>query len=265
MGWGDAIAAAGAGAAGGAAAGPWGAVIGAGIGLFGSLFGAHMQSQAASESAQIEAAAQKYAADLAAKANADTLAFTKGQAENAFQNSEASRQGNYGMYAAAQRRLGSVGQLIGAGPREIPAYVPGVDPNFTGGASTGAAPTGGADPKIAAFIQQWQQDPAHPASEGIAPLATAIAQQFPGVSRYMYGQTPSDNELNIGGQKYKVLGGENSPAAYWYQPGMNDAAPGASRLGSVASYLQATPTPYAAVPVARALQMPGSVGSYLNG
>ncbi len=263
MGFGEALSAAGAGAASGAVAGPWGAVIGAGIGLFGSLFGAHMQTQAASESAQIEAAAQKYAADLQAKANADTLAFTKGQAENAFQNSEASRQGNYGMYAAAQRRLGSVGELIGAGPREIPAYVPGVDPGFTGGGAPAA--TGGADPKIASFIQQWQADPAHPASEGIAPLAAAISQQFPGVSRYMYGQTPSDNELNIGGQKYKVLGGENSPNAYWYVAGMNDSAPAASRLGSVASYLQATPTPFAAVPVARSLQMPGSVASYLNG
>lgn len=252
---------------GGATGGPWGALVGAGVGLFGNLFGAHMQTEANSESAKIVADAQRYAAELQARGNTEALTFTKGQSENAFLNNEAARAGNYGMYAAAQRRLGSVGSLIGAGPREIPAYVPGVDPHFDGGGSVAAPSSGGIDPKIAAFIQQWQADPAHPASEGIGPLAAAVAKQFPGVNRFMYGATPSNNELNIGG-KYKVLGGEGGPGAYWYRPGMNDA-PGASQsLGSVASYLQPIQpmqTPYAQVPIAPGLRMPGSAASYLNG
>lgn len=78
-----------------------------------------------------------------------------------------------------------------------------------------------------AFIRQWQQ--ANPASQGIGPLADAISRQFPGVSRFMYGQTPSNNELSINGQKFKVLGAEDSPStAYWYQGG-NDSAPAGSR------------------------------------
>lgn len=245
----------------------WDDVILGGIGLFGSLFGAHKQSESNTEAAKVVAESQKYAAELQARGNAEALSFTKGQAQNAFLNSEAARQGNYGMYAAAQRRLGSVGSLIGAGPREIPAYVPGVDPHFDGGGSVAAPSSGGIDPKIDAFIQQWQADPAHPASEGIGPLAAAVAKQFPGVNRFMYGQTPSNNELNIGG-KYKVLGGEGGRGAYWYRPGMNDAPGAPQQLGSVASYLnpiQPRQTPYAVVPVAPGLRLPGSAASYLNG
>jgi hypothetical protein len=82
--------------------------------------------------------------------------------------------------------------------------------------------TPGSSPKIQPrqFIADWQQS--HSPSEGIGPMAAAAAQQFPDVSRFMYGATPSNNELNLGGEKFKVLGGEGTPGAYWYKPGTND-------------------------------------------
>lgn len=143
MGFGDWVAGAGSGAASGAMAGPWGALIGAGIGLFGGLFGAHMQAKSADKAAQIQSASAKYQADLMAKANADAMAFQKSQAENAFLNSEAARQGNYGIFHAREGRLGTLGEEVGMGPRDIPAYVPGVDPMFGGGGAPAAAPAAG--------------------------------------------------------------------------------------------------------------------------
>lgn len=93
------------------------------------------------------------------------------------------------------------------------------------GAPAPTGPTATSDP--IAFIRQWQQ--ANPASQGIGPLSDAISKQFPGVSRFMYGQTPSNNELLINGQKFKVLGAEDSPnTAYWYQGG-EDGGGGTAR------------------------------------
>ena len=83
-------------------------------------------------------------------------------------------------------------------------------------------PTGGGGPE--AFIREWQSS--HPSSEGIGPLAAALQQKF-GIGRYMYGSTPSGNEILLNGQKYKVIGAEGTPGQYWYQPGMDDSAPAA--------------------------------------
>lgn len=123
-------------------ASPWGSIISAGSSLFGNLFGANKQAQTANQAAEIEAAAQKYAADQTAAATAAALAFQKQSAENSFQNTEADRQGNYGQWAAREARLGSVGAALGYGGRTIPAYVPGVDPQFNA-AAAGAPPATG--------------------------------------------------------------------------------------------------------------------------
>jgi hypothetical protein len=91
----------------------------------------------------------------------------------------------------------------------------------------GGTPTSTPTPSgsVLDFIRQWQGS--HAATEGIGPLADALKNAgYTNVSRYMYGSTPSNNELLLDGQKYKVLGGELTPAAYWYQSGMDDS-PGA--------------------------------------
>ena len=87
-------------------------------------------------------------------------------------------------------------------------------------------------PSAQAFIQQWQQS--HSASEGIGPLTDALkAAGYSNVSSYMYGSTPSGNELSIDGQKFKVLGAENSPGAYWYTGGNDSSGGGGNGYGSL--------------------------------
>lgn len=131
--------------------GPWGAVIGAGLGLFGNLFGAHEQASSANHGADLQAQAARYAADVNARAQAEALAFLRSQSENAYQNSETSRHGNYDQWAARERRLGSIGEALGYGNREVPGYVAGVDPKFVGsGATDGAMAASGGVPTYGA-------------------------------------------------------------------------------------------------------------------
>lgn len=75
------------------------------------------------------------------------------------------------------------------------------------------------------FLQNWYSK--HDPKEGIGPLAEALGQQ--GFSDYggrylVDGRTPSDNELVIGGEKWKVLGGESSASPFWFIPGSEDGA-----------------------------------------
>ncbi len=235
------------------------------------VYGASKQSGAAQEGAQAVADAQKYAADLQAQGAAQALAFTKGQAENAFQNSESARQGNYGQYAAAQRRLGSVGQLVGFGPREIPAYVPGVDPNFTGAPASAAMPSvgqaTGAPPPASASTSANLSDPS---------AWMSLVSNTPALSSWVQqglGPTASPDLVNYYIGKIKGQPGANpteqaGSANYWMQKLQSDpnvtGRAAAPAVASVGSYLS-TPyqAPYAPTPITPGL--PGSVGSYLNG
>lgn len=76
------------------------------------------------------------------------------------------------------------------------------------------------------FIKQYQAG--HPVSEGVQPLYAAMKAAGYNVAPYMYGATQSNNEITLDGQKYKVLGGEGTPWAYWYSAGQNDSGLGGS-------------------------------------
>lgn len=102
------------------------------VSLFSSLFGAKQQDSTATKIAKTQADAQAKANAISEKASADALAFTKGEADRSFRSSEASRRGNYDWDAARERRIGSIGEMVGLGPREIPNYVP-TDPGAGGG------------------------------------------------------------------------------------------------------------------------------------
>lgn len=106
----------------------------------------------------------------------------------------------------------------------VPAYTP---PTSSGGA-------GG---NVQDFIRQWQQS--HNSSEGIGPLAAAVSAQFPGVSRFMYGQTPSNNELSIDGQKFKVL----VDGGGWYTGGDDSGGGGFSGGTSSTPFLNSGTNP----------------------
>lgn len=217
----------------------WDDVVVAGIGLFGNWFGAKKQASAAEKAAQYQAAAAKYTADLQEKARKEALAFDASQATNAFENNEVARRSNYDSLAARERRLGFLGDEVGLGPREIPAYLPGVRPDFSmfGGAPTGAATGGGGGTRPLASIDPNQ------------PIGPQIAQYFKsqGVSDQ---ETPywvsKWNELTARGQQlndpqYAVKrlaaadvfggGGGSGPAAT--KTGRSIALPGATPFMNV--------------------------------
>lgn len=108
------------------------------------------------------------------------------------------------------------------------------------------APAQAANPaSIQDFIANWQRT--HAASEGIGPLADALVAAGYPVSRYMYGSVPSNNELSINGQKYKVLGGENGANPFWYTGG-EEGAPdnGSGNTASIAQLSSYVPQSYTA-------------------
>lgn len=233
----------------------WDDVAVAGIGLFGHLFGAGKQAKAAKEAAAIEAAAQKYSADLQAKATADTLAFTRGQAQNAWQNSEVDRRGNYDQWAARERRVGSIGALVGLGPREIPGFVSGVDPQFGGApgpSSSQGAPTAPTGPTGI----NWTADPAGLTAQltdfftkrGVAPTEVPYWVSKAGelVARGKQINNPgyADQRLNAA----EIFGG-----------GGGGAPTSRPAVRPIAAYMQ---TPFAPVPIAPGVPRVGSVGSY---
>lgn len=171
-------------------------LLGQGINAFSNLYGANQQSSAAQANAELQAATQKYIADLQAKASADALAaqqqsnaqalaFQKATSINAFQNNEASRLGNYNIWASQQGRLGALDALVGLSPRSVPAYVPGVAPDFSGiggaasttaGSNTGvngSKGTSGAAPSISASNGDiGQQVAAYFKSRGVSDAET---------------------------------------------------------------------------------------------
>lgn len=208
-----------------------------------SIYSAKTASGAARDAANLQVAAANRSAELQAQAAQQALEFQRAEAARDQQNFARTQLANYGQYAAdeqnqyARYSTGEVNRnklapwLGGIEPRDIAGNFIAPPPDWlrqqAGLGGPPAAGGGGATPDIQAFIANYQQT--HPVSEGIGPLAAAIKAKYPTVSRYMYGQTPSNNELNIGGEKYKVLGGEGGPGAYWYSPGMDDSAPTAGR------------------------------------
>jgi hypothetical protein len=83
----------------------------------------------------------------------------------------------------------------------------------------------GFDPAAVAFIRDWQSshDPSASPTELVKDMQEA---GFADVSPYLYGKTPSNNEVSLGGKKFKIKGAEGTPNAYWYYGGSD--APGAS-------------------------------------
>jgi hypothetical protein len=184
-------------------------VVAAIIGAGGAITAQKISSSGQKDAADTTAAGTKYAADLQAKQNAEAVAFAKAQAENQFKNSEVSRRGNYDQWVAAQHRLGSVGDLIGMGPREIPDYVPGIDPNFEGGAP-GASSSANGDPANQALVRDA-------IAHGLTGQAAIdyINQQKPGSAVLVPAGSPTPNgkiawyDKGNGNGKFQMVGPEN--------------------------------------------------------
>lgn len=117
-------------------------VVAAAIAGGAAVGSAAIQSHAAGSAANTTSAAANHAADVQGAGAHEALDFTKQQAAHDAAVAEANRRANYDQWAAQQRRLGSVGDLLGKGPREIPGYVPLPPASFQTGPGGPAAPGG---------------------------------------------------------------------------------------------------------------------------
>lgn len=204
------------GAAAGAMGGPVGIAVGAGIGALGSIFGGKQQSKAATKSAQIQSDAALRAAQLQAQGTDKALAFEREQAARDQANYEAAQRGNYDLNAARERRLGSLGAMLGFGGREIPAYV--------SSQQGGQSPQGGnLPPADLQAVYQGVRAKGAPTANSLDDLAAAYAAKGYKVDRPMYDGVPSKNELLVNGQKLKfTVGDVGQPNTGWYEWGTND-------------------------------------------
>lgn len=238
--------------------------LGVGLGTAGAgIIAAHETSGASEDSAQIQstaqeqiaaenAAAQKYAADLQAKATADALAFSKAGAENTYQNNEVSREGSYDDYAAAQNRIGGISKLLGMGDRAIPAYRPGVDPNFSGDGTTAPSTSGVNYQPLVSALNQGQTPQQvidqFNSSQGLPNGSSYAWRAIPGA--------PGGGVVEIPGGAYLAPG----PDGTWgYTAGPSGSTSPAAPTGpSVASAFTLAPTAgQVAPPIAPGLTMPG--------
>lgn len=213
--------------------------------VFSNIYGANKQADA-----------NKYGADLQDAATQRAEQFAREQAEGAYQSSEHTQHANYDQWRARQDAImGSLGRDLGIN-YTAPEYSPGIDPRYTGGATTptGTAPASG-DP-AQAFIANWQRT--HDPKEGIEPLAQAYKAAGFGDRFLVNGTTPSNNELVVGGQKYKVLSGENGASPSWYVPGTNDGGVPVARPSLATTFVRPNfipqQTPY----------RPGTLGAYVG-
>lgn len=118
-------------------------LITAGVSGGAAIAGAKMSSGAARDAANASTAAANHAADVQGQSTRDALDFQKAEAQAYAQQAEIDRHANYDQTAARLQRLGSIGDLLGFHVNtQMPAYVPGVTPNFTGAPNGPSSPSG---------------------------------------------------------------------------------------------------------------------------
>lgn len=210
----------------------WGAVS-AGAAVSGGIIAGKMQSNASRDAANLQVGSINKAAELQKQSSDAALEFQKSQATEDARRFEQTQQANYNQWAAREGRMSDFGQALGLSARHIPQYQ---------SSMPGGSPSGAADPKVAAFVADWQRT--HPVSEGIGPVADALKKAGLSSGRFDYGGgNLSNNEVTVGGKPYKVLGGEGTPAAYWYVPGMNDSGGTVNAISGLSRVVGGTPAP----------------------
>lgn len=233
-----------------------------------ALRAAQIQADSARETARLQTEAATKAAQLQKESSDAALGFTKQQALYGAQSAETDRSANYQQWAAKERRLGSIGEMVGLGQRDIPSYVPSPTPNFDTPGSGGAA-AGGGPSQAAQYLKgllDTGKDPQAAIADtnakfGLSPDKQNSAMyydpsQHGGVATI--GLPDSYLALKDGKWEMTVRNGSAAPAA---------AAKTTTPYRSVGDYLISPSAPTsAAVQLAPALARPApyrSVGSYL--
>lgn len=125
-------------------AAPWlGTAIAGVAGGAATIAAGKMGANAARRGAEESTRGANYAADRQLEASREAERFARQQAQQQWAQQEADRRANYDQWVARERRLGSIAEQLGYGRREIPGYVPSVDPRYVGSGQTpGAAQNG---------------------------------------------------------------------------------------------------------------------------
>lgn len=115
-----------------AAAIPWlGTAIAGVAGGTAAVVGAKMQSNSARDSADKQTVAANHAADLQDAAAQRAEVFSRQQAENAWQNQQATQRANYEQQKARFGTIAGLAGQYGLNVGAMPDYVAGVDPRYT--------------------------------------------------------------------------------------------------------------------------------------
>lgn len=194
--------------------------VAAGVGIataVSGVYAAHESSSSANKAAKMQTDAGREAARIQDAASQRAEQFARSQGENEFRNAEVARRGNWEIDAARQRRLSTLGGMIGMGPREIPAYVPGVDPGYDG-SSAPASAVGATDPRVQSVINKVTQGLA-PTAENLPVVIKALNDAGIKATRATHaGGVASDDFINIGDSGgLDVIQNVGSPNAKWQQ------------------------------------------------
>lgn len=213
--------------------------------------------------AKISSNASKRSGDLQAAGADKALTFEQQQAARDQANFAATQKGNYDQWAAREGRLGSLGELVGMGHREIPGYVP-----TTAGAAPGGAPaaSGPAAPGGTFQSQVMSRLQGKPFNQ------QAVLDLEPWLNSVGSKLTPPA----VNGDRTKIFDPETKQ---WVRLGFGEGHPvwvpqgGASaptpRPSTIAAYLTPNATPFTAprTGVTPGLPMPyapGSIGAYMG-
>lgn len=236
------------------------AAIAAGSTAGAGIYAANKQSGAVKDSARMQVDAANHAADAQAKSTAEALAFEKEQAARDYGMQESNRHANYDQWAAGQHRLGTIGEMVGLGPREIPGYVP-----LPGSPTTGAPPPDLSTAK-ATFDKLFPGETLTPQMLAAhrAELEAAGFKLNPNAAGLI-------TDLSYGGLNIDPIQGAGSGLnrkQWLVNPGGGgpQSARTPYRMGPVASYLDpsiAAPITNLALTPALTAPRPGRVGAYL--
>jgi hypothetical protein len=170
---------------------PWDALSG-GIGGAFQYAGAKKQADAAEQAAKTSADASNHAADLANTQNLRAEQFQREQADAFARETEIDRRANYDLSAKKRQGLGSIADLLGFHVNtDLPAYVPGVVPDFLSNSPASVGDAVGGTYNFAAPGQPMNLQTPFPADQ-LAQIKARVAAQGGG---YTAGRPPSVGSL----------------------------------------------------------------------
>lgn len=187
------------------------------------VYAAHKQSESADKAAQAQSTSNTAALDFEKQKDAEDRTQAERTQRANYDQYESERRTNYDHYLTKYSAAKSLGGEYGLNLPDAQPYTSVPYAGDTAAASGQPAGTQGAgDP--AAFIANYQKT--HSPTEGPSGILTAMKAAGFNVAPYLYGQTPSNNEISLNGSKYKVISGEDGPTPAWYRAGMNDGGGG---------------------------------------